>query len=231
MKSHDKYTKSLLLSLPFTEGTGALTQDVAKPHHPMTMVHSPVWTQLASGMWVLEFDGANDYLECPAASCPDLDFTSGDFSLGCWCYFDNLATTRVIMGRYELGVSGWDFSGCNGDTLRLRSSFGGGGVTTSSVTTHAMGVLVTSRWHFVGCSRSGLWPSLFIDGTDMPVTYDGAWTDPVACAQDLVIGVEGTTKNTFFFNGKLWNPRIWNRCLAPHDHKAMFHRERHLFGV
>ncbi len=67
--------REILLDLPFREGTGVITHDVAKPHHPITLVNTPTWTTLDSGFQVLTLNGTNEYLQCLAASCADLDFT------------------------------------------------------------------------------------------------------------------------------------------------------------
>ena len=220
--------QGLLFSLPFEEGAGTIrTQDVAKPHHPMSLVHAPVWTTLASGLQVLEFDGANDYIECASADCVDLDFTAGDFSFACWCYFDDLGASRMILGRYQLDVSGWEFYGY-GTYLSLRASHGGVPVRTSA----AGSGLVTLAWLLLGLSRSGGYPLMYLNGRQMPMVYDpaGGITDPAACGQDLVIGTR-FTKDSNYFDGKMWNPRIWGRRLESWEQMEIFNRERVLLGV
>jgi hypothetical protein len=220
--------RGLLLSLPFREGTGAvLTHDEAKPHHPISLIHAPVWTKLASGLMVLELDGANDYLECQAADSVDLDFTAGDFSLACWINPDDLSGTGIIMGRYELDVSGWEWYMGSGTHLSLRANHGGVPARTSADGTS----LVNAVWQLVGVSRSGLYPLMYQNGQAMAMTYSaGGMLDPVTSPEDLVIGVR-YTKNAAHFNGKKWNPRIWGRALAAAEWAEMFEQERHLFGV
>ncbi len=220
--------QNLLLSLPFREATGTvLTQDVAKPHHPVTLVHAPVWTTLASNLQVLDFDGVNDYMQCLAASCVDLDFTVGDFSLAFWVYPDDLSGTGIILGRYELNVSGWECYIGTASYMTLRANHGGVPARTA-----ASGNGITeSAWQLLGISRSGAYPLMYRNGIPLPMVYDpGGITNPVTSPQDLVIGVR-YTKNANYFNGKLWNPRIWGRKLEPWEHLQMFNRERHLFGV
>jgi hypothetical protein len=80
----DPINTGLLLSIPMFEGVGSsVVADVARPHHPITQVHAPGWTQLASGIWVMDFL-FDDYLSCLGASCTDLNFTTGDFSVTAW---------------------------------------------------------------------------------------------------------------------------------------------------
>lgn len=229
----DSLNTSLLLSLPMQEGAGTvLTQDVAKPHHPISLVHAPVWTALGTGLQVLDFDGASDYMECVSASCADLDFTAGDFSIACWCYWEGATggVADILMGRYELDVSGWEVYFDDSDPLRtltLRVHHGGVPARTAA-TSYGW---TKDIWWLVGISRSGAYPLHYRNGIGLEMSYStGGITDPVTSAQDLVVGVR-YTKNINFYDGKLWNPRVWGRCLEPWEQMTIFNRERELFGV
>ena len=102
------YNRRMLLDLPFREGIGLVTQDVAKPHHVIDMVNTPTWAALASGKMAINLNGTNEYLECQGAVCTDLDFTSGDFSVGGWFNWTVNEFSQIIIARYELSVSGWE---------------------------------------------------------------------------------------------------------------------------
>jgi hypothetical protein len=227
--------KGLLLSLPMREATGTvLTQDVAKPHHLVTMIHSPVWTALANGLQVLDFDGNADYMECDGASCADLNFTTGDFSIACWCYWEGMTggVADILMGRYELSVSGWELYFDDSDplrTLNLRVHHAGdpAGDRTAG---YSLG-WTKDTWWLVGVSRSGAYPLMYRNGAAVEMTYSaGGIANPSTCAEDLVIGVR-YTKNVNFYDGKLWNPRIWGRSLSATEWAELFNQERHLLGV
>lgn len=220
--------KGLLLSLPMREGTGTvLTQDIARPHHPVLMTHAPVWTQLSSGIWVLDFDGASDYLTCAGASCTDLNFIAGDFSIAVWVYGDDgtgyYGSANSLMGRYVLNASGWE-TFLFDDHLTLRTS-----QAADSVSCYADGYR-SLRWQLIGISRSGVYPLMYCNGLGLEMHYEaGGIVDPVTSAADLVIGA--ATGHLTYFDGKLWNPRIWSRNLSAAEHMAIFNSERHLFGV
>lgn len=224
----DGLGNQLLLDLPMMEGVGtSLTRDVAKPHHPVAMTHSPAWTALApSGRYVLTFDGANDYLSCPGASCADLDFVAGDFSIVFWTYIEDMSSAMNIIGRYALDASGWEVFSFN-YYLNLRINTGGGDPSVSCYgQTYNPDV-----WMLVGISRSGAYPRFFRDGREMEASYEaGGIPNPTTSAQDLVIATR-FTKNGNFLNGKLGGIRIWSRALAPWEHRSIFMRERHLYGV
>jgi hypothetical protein len=218
---------NLLLSLPFREGTGTvLTHDEAKPHHPISLVHAPTWATVAgSGLSVLRLNGVNEYAYCPTASCADLDFTTGDFSLACWCYVEDMGSAYSLMGRFELDASGWETFFFN-YLLTLRISTGGADPSVSCYGED----YDPDVWMLVGVSRSGAYPLFYRDGVAVESNYEaGGIPNPVTSARDLVIGVRDN-KVSNFYNGKIWNPRIWGRNLSAAEHLEMFLQERHLFG-
>jgi len=66
IKLFDKVARNqgLVLYLPFMEGTGSSVHDLSKYHNNGTITGA-TWTQLPSGIWVLSFDGVDDYVEVP----------------------------------------------------------------------------------------------------------------------------------------------------------------------
>ena len=87
MIGYDKIVEheDILLDLPFYEASGVLTHDQAKPHHqPVTLINTPTWETIGSGLCVLTFDGVNERFELAGANCADLDFIGGDYSLCAW---------------------------------------------------------------------------------------------------------------------------------------------------
>lgn len=231
----DSLGMGLLLDLPMAEGTGtATTRDVAKPHHVITLTHSPAWAQLPSGQQVLSLDGANDYLSAPGASTTDLDFTTGDFTICCWTYWEG-DSSDIIVGRYELDVSGWEVYYDDGDPLRtlsLRLSHGGVPARTGC---YSYG-WTKSNWWLMGISKSGgypgVYPLMYRNGWAVEMNYSagGFLTAPGTCNKDLFIGCNnGHTAN--HFNGKLGGLRIWNRALAPEEHRRLWDQDKHFFGL
>ena len=104
----DKMTSNheLLMSLPFREGTGAITQDWAKPTREVDLINAPTWTPIASGLPVMAFNGVDQYLECDTLETADLDFTIEDYSLVGWVNWTDTASSEIIIARYELDETG-----------------------------------------------------------------------------------------------------------------------------
>jgi len=237
MISYDKIPENedILLDLPFREGVGTVTMDVAKPHHPMIMVPgggSFVWTTLASLLMVLDFV-PNVYIECDSTETADLDFTSGDYSLGCWINWTSGVTSQIVMGRYELDASGWE--------LYLYDS---GSVQSLSQRHHHAGTLVGGNprsgcysvgwtpgtWMFFGSSRTGGGEAQHYRNGVALAMVTGGLVDPETCAQDLTIGCR-YTKNANWYGGFMWRPRIWSRALSAAEWLEIFTTERDWFGI
>jgi hypothetical protein len=216
--------KGLLLSLPFYEGIGSVyVQDIAKPHHVVSQTHAPVWTQLASGLWVLDFDGTNDYLVCLAAGSVDLDFTSQSFSMLQWVSYD-VASDQVLFSKNDgSGQMGYYFVAVSSRLLQFRTVHAG----TNEATTTGANVWSTGTWCLCGMSRVGTSVRIYVNGVYVPQT-PGTHGDPSSSVtQDMYI-CHRNTQNT---NGKVGMPRIWGRELSSAEHMEIFNRERDLFGV
>lgn len=224
----------LLLSLPFREGTGVLTRDVAKPcHEDVTLVGAPAWVSLATGLGVLDFNGITDYGECAAADTADLNFTSEDYSITAWIYRGVSAQSQIVLGRYLVDTDGWETyfytSGIH-EYLTLRhhhASLAPAPVRTACYSDD----WTTGQWFHLAITRSGLYPKHFRNGNEIEVTYSvGGLQDPDTCVRDLVIGCR-TTKNADWYSQYMWDPRIWLGELSAVQIKTLFHMDAHWFGL
>lgn len=224
----------MLLDLPFNEGIGTVTRDIAKPHHQdvaLAGVGAPTWGKVAlSNANVLSF-GGNGYLECLAADTADLDFTSGDYSILCWVNPIDTSTSMNVAGRYCLDIDGWE--------LYLFDLLGNGYLTLrhhhASLAEDRDGCYSTGwvelAWQLIGVSRSGLYPVHYRNGAALAMTYGvNGMRDPDSAVRDLVIGAR-YTKNSDWYKGSMKQLRIINGALTASDMLDIFKMERHLFGV
>jgi len=229
----------ILLDLPFREGSGAITRDVAKPHHQdVDLINTPTWESLISGLGVIDLNGVNEYLQLLAASCADLDFTSEDYSLGGWVYFRaGGAVDKTPIGRFLVDNNGWELYHYAANeilTLRHHHSLsippGGANPRTGAYS----GGWAFGKWWFMGVSRSGASAQFYRGDASglvaLPTTITtGGLIDPEACGQNLYIGNDPT--NTNLHTGKLWRPRVWGRALTWSDWMHIFNMAGHWFGV
>ena len=221
---NDPIYQDLVFSLPMREGAG-VPHDVARPHHPMSLGGAPTWTKIApSGIWVMDFNGTNDYLQCAAKSSTDLDFTSGDFSMVVWLYPHMLLSNGRFLNKGAGGQSGWGWR--IGASATAFYTCQAGEATQSS----ADSGIAANTWTLRGISRVGASIRIYAAGVDATATAGTHINPTSAAAHPLEIGAR-TVGTDYFFDGLLWNPRIWARALAPWEHRQIFNRERHLFGV
>lgn len=225
----------ILLDLPFREGTGIITRDIAKPHHQdVDLVGVPTWVSLANGLGVLDFNGAGDYLECATAATADLDFTTSDYSIGGWINWASGNVSQIIIGRYFLDNNGWEIyltEWLGIFSLTNRHHHSGTVVDGHPRTAFNSQGWTQGTWHFMGISRSGNVAEHYRNGMDLATTFStGGLVDPEPCNQDMVIGAR-YTKNADYFNNMMWRPRVWSRSLEPWEWLELFNFERHLFDL
>lgn len=219
------FNREIVLDLPFREATGIITQDVAKPHHPVALVNTPAWASLDTELSVLSLDGATEYLQSLNADTADLEFTSGDYSLSVWLRWESGDASQIVMGRWELDVGGWEvylFSPTN--LLTLRHHHAGGAATRTGIYSDGW---TQNAWHHMGISRTGVNAVHYRNGVALTMT--GELEDPESTTRDLVVGVR-YTKDANFFKGKLWRPRAWNRALSAAEWAQIYERERRWFA-
>lgn len=235
MLSYDKLSvnNGIKLDLPFKEASGAITHDVAKPHHIATLTNAPTWDEVAlSGLGVLAFDGVNQYLQIPAADSQDLDFT-GDFSLAAWIYPVYAAHAMMIMCRNGTNTCGWCMFLYDNPTLGPVLSFRTNQAEDRSEC-YAVG-FPDSVWQLVGFNRDsvGLIATCYKNGKALTTVPDpDGMPDPVAClaTKKLLIGIQDE-EDADEYKGKMWRPRAWNRQLSVTEWNILFEIERDFFGV
>ena len=215
----------LLLALPFTEGTGTVTYDIAKPHHELALAGTPpTWQSLASGYPYIDFDGAADNLQCPAADSADLNFTTEDFTLKAWLYNTGPVLTDSVMCQGVDDVDGWEWYISAGGDITLRTNQAAAHTEVVAAT-----AFTSSVWQLVGIVRDGSAGQFYMDGD--PIATTGSLTDPVsvAAADIFYVGAQAGAAN--FWDGGIAFPEIWERALTASEWKAIFASERHWFGV
>ncbi len=232
-----------LLALPFNEGVGVITKDVAKPEHRMTMNDpgggSFAWGDVAlSGTPYLEFvtigGGVTDgvYLDCPAAASVDLNFVAGSYSVCGWVNWQSDGFSEIVIGRYGTDLDGWDcYFNAGSFSLSLRHNHATLNPNFSSQCfSGGWGVGI---WYFFCITRTGgdLFPLMYRNAVPLAMSYEATgMLDPDTCNRDLVVGCRNT-KDANWYKGSMWNLRVWDRALQPWEWKFLFERERHRFDI
>ncbi|MFH1140628.1 MAG: LamG-like jellyroll fold domain-containing protein [Chloroflexota bacterium] len=220
------YNAGCLLRLPFTEGTGLVTHDTSKAPHKMTLTGPPDWLALPSGQPYLSFDGAADYLQCPAADSIDLNFTFEDWTLLTWVYNAAGGGAQLLLDQGRVDVDGWQWF-LFGTNISLRTNQAG-----SHDEIAAVGGLVPSVWQLTGVTRAGIVGQFFRNGVPIATTLGAGLANPVSVAggRKLLVGVQEDEASNRFTGG-LTIPRAWPRRLSNGEMAQIFEVERSRFGV
>lgn len=235
---------NLLLALPFREATGLITRDRATPHHQdVDLVGAPSWVSLANGLGVLDFNAAavSHYLECLAVNTADLNFTTGDYSIAVWVNHKDTGhfQPKIVVGRYGVDLDGWEIyletNAILGVHYLEHRHHHASHAPTLRTGCYSTGWTPDTGWALIGITRhkSGgvSYPQHYRNGTLLEMTWvTGGMLDPDTCNRDLVIGAR-FTKDQDWYDGRMWNLRIWNRELSEDEMRFLFNCERHWFGV
>lgn len=226
--------KEIVLDLPFREGIGIITHSEAKTHPNVRLINTPTWTTLPSGLMTIGLTGASsEYLEADAADTANLDFTTGDYSIGVWIKWTAGVQSQIIIGRYEVNVTGWEIyldvsGGLN--TVSQRHSHVSLAPNTNS-NCYSTG-WTPATWFLLGISRIGgdLYPVHHRNGVPLTMSYEASgMLDADSCNQDLVIGAR-YSKDANFYTGLMWRPRVWPKALTAEDWVTLYELEKGWFA-
>lgn len=225
------FNEDIVFDLPLREGTGAVTRDAAPPHHdPVTLVNTPTWESLASGLGVLTLDGASEYLLCLAADCLDLDFTD-DYSIAMWVKMETGDDSQIVIARYSLNTGGWELYWYEPTRLlTIRHHHAGEAVARSAAYSAGW---TGDVWHFLTVTFEAGAPGtarMYRNGIQLPVTTGaGGILNPEAIpAANFQVGVRSTLDSNYL-KGSFWRPRLMARALRPGQVWTMWNREKGWF--
>ena len=228
-----------VLYLPGPSGGGSKIYD-RSPYGNAGTITGATWTRLSGGLWVLSFDGTDDWVDCGADGSLDI---TGNISIIAWIYPEDIPVNatgqRVVLlkGKRVSGVVNVnyavDIAKDAAESSKGRCYFrlytGGWGVSSSNE------VVELDKWQLIGAT--------FNPATDVVRFYhngasagnDTQTKTPVANSYHLSVGAhrndDGFHSSNMPFNGCIALPRICNCIRSGLQVQNDFSREKHLFGV
>lgn len=176
------------------------------------------WARLPSGLWVNNFDGTDDKIDCGKAN--QLANIQLPVTLMCWIqsnvYETNYAMLITKSNKVELRMGG------NTKAIRfvINDDESGANSPVSSA-------LVNGKTYLVCGVHTGALMSLFINGASVDSKVHSTAIGDNS-ATNLIIGGRSAS---FFWVGQIALPRIFNRALSATEISKIWNNERWLFGV
>lgn len=176
------------------------------------------WTQLPTGLWVMNFNGASSYVDLVGV------FTaiSGDdtFAIEGWFYANSL--TGVTSYWSAAGNNSRLYLFCINSKFKVSRN----GTDDSEAGTSGL----AGQWQYVVIVfTSSSNAKLYIDGSfveDLTVGAQATVTD------DINLGnYHDADLSSYVFDGFIALPKIYNYAITPAQIRARYHSEKWLFGV
>ena len=143
-------------------------------------------------------DGSGDFVTIPQTTDMDL---SGDFTVECWAYFNEIKAMGLVNKWGGSGKFGWILYHTSGGTLQFISGNSG---STGSVTAFNKGVTV-GQWYHIAVARTGNTLSTFVNGVRTATATD---TSNNTASTTTHVGTDGTATTTWSIPGYLSDVRV-----------------------
>lgn len=198
--------------------------DVSRWANPGAFTNHTHYHQLPSGAWYMDLDG-DDYVQCPAATSRQLNFTSESFTLLAWCR-GTLAAACYIMGQGDTDHDGWGFFvWVNNLSFRLNQALGHTDIS-------AVNGFASGAWQLVGVTRNGNTGQFYTNGAPVVTIGGGGLVDAVSVAggNKFLIGIDDNELTGTWPGSMGWH-RVWNYELTPDEMARIWVAERGFFGV
>ncbi len=199
-----------VLYLPGLPGTGSTIYDFSGRGNDGAVVAT--WSQLNSGVWALDFDGTDDWVDC-GTGVPAL---TGAFTLEAWYNEDvRVAAGRIIEKQvaYQLVVT---------TGVLTFVPYGTTGNDIASLTT-----LTLDTWYHIVAVYDLAKSYIYINGAeDISEVSTGAVTTN---ANKVTLGARQDLAGDL--DGLIALARIYSKALSPAEVALHYQQERHLFGI
>lgn len=214
-------------------GGGSKIHD-RSPYGNHGTVTGAVWKRLPSGLWCLNFDGSDDYVDC--GSDNSLEIGTNGWSVNVWLKVPSDSNYRVILNSMVVFATnsskGYYLYLGNDDT---RVSWG-----VSDGTTRIQNYVVSpitlkdNTWHHIVATFNSTTDTvkLYVDTTEIGSDTSGTPLGTIINDRQPEFGRDyGSGSPRYYFLGLLALPRVYNRALSALEIQNCFNQEKHLFGV
>jgi len=207
MKYHLKNLPDIMAMWHLDEKTGAIARDSSRYQTHGSIIGASPAGGLIGGA---QYFTLNDFIRI---TTPQLNFTSGNFSIVAHIKVESFVWYHVILHRGGHNEEGWRFYfNVNGGLIFATSQAG-----TSQTTWSFNDDLVAGTWADIGMSRHGNSVRLFVGGVDRTRAADNH-LDPVSSNRSAKIGIDDD-EASLALEGTLDHLIVFDRYLSPEEHK------------
>lgn len=218
----------LLAYWPFDENTGSVAADVSRNQIAGDLSGNATWTagQVASG---LRF-GVDGMVRLRSTSPFSFGGGTGSFTVSYWISVASLPSASNAPRLFELAYcptpASYIFTRVQLSQNNMYPGLAGYDALGNYAKTEAVDAIQLNQWtHVVHVlDRASKLGSTYINGTLSATDDLSAWTDAIDCSQAVDVanigGWAGMTQ-TYFFDGKIDDMRIYGRALTPSEVSAL----------
>jgi len=202
-----------VLYLPGLPGGGARLHH-RSPHGNTGTIIGATWGKLPSGLWYLDFDGTDDYVNCGNHS--SLQVNTGNLTIELW-FKDPEEDPCVFAEKYDGNAVGWYlYCKTSDNTIYWRPAAGflNSGIDCDD-----------GLWHQIAVRQYSSVADLYIDGG-----YVNSWN---GCYQNASVTtpLHLSKQATNYYKVKIALMRVYNYARSALHIRNDFEREKHLLGV
>jgi len=182
------------------------------------------WARTSSGLWYLNFDGTDDYINCGSDSSLRI---TGAITLMAWVNRQNDTLEANIMGKFGALAPNYAYRLIFASTnvLRFQTSVDGTAVVTSSSTA----TYTDAIWRLVTATFDG--GNQYIYANETLVAGPNAQTSIHDNTTELFYIGMTTIGAIWDYLGYIALPRVFNRGLSSLEIRNIYQQEKSLFGV
>jgi hypothetical protein len=201
-----------ILFMPGLPGSGNKIYD-RSPYGNIGLITSAVWKRLPAGLWYLEFDGLDDFIECASNASHDI---TCDITLKAWVYWTGTTDFPRIIKKSNESYGLWKQN--NAWRFQLQRGAESPYVQTPS------GTVVSNKWtHLVG-TFDGDSLRIYLNGVQQGVAVSPGSFDSNPAGTVMIGGLPS-------WKGGLALMEIHRRAWQALEVQHSFNSEKYWFGV
>jgi len=180
------------------------------------------WVQLPTGVWVMNFNGVDSYVEIPDS--PTMRMTQGG-SILAWVYARTLGEIGAVINKSngQGAVDGYYLGVDTNNIMLVR-------INNGVYLTSAPNSLPFSTWKLAAVTFSPTGRKIIVNGVDVTASGGSETALPPNIAGNVRIGNRaGATDRTF--DGYIGGVRLLSKVLTVQEVARIYNSERWMYGV